>query len=284
MGAGSTDPLRLGLIGDPVAHSISPAMQGAGLAALGITATYELWPTPTGQLPARIAELRAPDVLGANVTVPHKGAVMDLLDEVSPLARRAGAVNTIVHRDGVLSGDNTDVHGFATGLGAVCRNPGSRAALILGAGGAARAVILALEAMGVARITIANRTPERAARLAEDLRPTSLRATGADAATLAREIRSASLLVNATSAGWHPGETPVAPELLRLLPRNAIVVDLTYRDTEFLRNARLLGLRTLDGLPMLVHQGARALALWTGRPAPLAAMLAAAERAREERR
>ena len=275
--------MRLGLIGDPVAHSLSPAIQGAALAALGLEATYELWPTPATELPARVAALRAPDVLGANVTVPHKLAVMDLLDAVSPLARRAGAVNTIVHQDGRLAGDNTDVHGFATSLLAACPNAGVRPALVLGAGGAARAVVLALEAMGVTRITVANRNPARAERLAADLAPTPLRVVAADEATLRRELVRVALLINATSLGWHPGETPLPLDLLAVLAPNCFVVDLTYRDTDLLVAARARGLRTLDGLPMLVHQGARALELWTGRQAPLAVMLDAAARARDAR-
>src|SRR5215211_4030228 len=111
---------RLGVIGDPVAHSISPAMQQPAFDALGIPATYELWHTVAEDLPARIASLRAPDVLGASVTVPHKVAVMALLDDISPLARRAGAVNTVINRDGRLTGDNTDAHGFGVSLQGAC--------------------------------------------------------------------------------------------------------------------------------------------------------------------
>ena len=273
-------PLRLGLIGDPIGHSLSPAMHHAGLAALGIHATYELGPTDAAALPERVAGLRAPDVLGANGTVPHKLAVMPLLDEVTPLARRAGAVNTILHRGNHLVGDNTDVAGFATALLAACPDAANRPVLVLGAGGAARAVVLALEGLGVERITVANRNPERARRLAGDLAPTSVRLVDAEESALRRALNRTDLLVNATSLGWRPGETPLSGELLDNLPHGALVVDLTYRDTDLLSAARARGLRTEDGLAMLVHQGARALELWTGRPAPLAAMLAAAERAR----
>ena len=168
MTAAAPPSLRLGLIGDPVAHSLSPAIQQPALDALGVPARYELWPTPVADLPARIAGLRTADVLGANVTVPHKLAVMALIDEVAPLARRAGAVNTIVNRAGRLVGENTDVPGFAASLAAVCPDPGERPALILGAGGAARAVLLALEGLGVAALAVANRDPERARRFAAD--------------------------------------------------------------------------------------------------------------------
>lgn len=273
--------LRVGVIGDPVAHSLSPAMQQPAFDAFAIPAIYERWPTPASELAERVAGLREPDVLGANVTVPHKVAVMALLDEVSPLARRAGAVNTIVNRDGRLAGDNTDIHGFATSVGEVCRNPRSRSTLVLGAGGAARAVALALEAMGVERIVIANRDPARAERLVADLAPTLLHPIAATEAALKPELRRTSLLINATSLGWRAGESPLAEEQIALLPRNALVVDLTYRDTDLLLAARARGLRTLDGLSMLVHQGARAFELWTGNAAPVELMRSAALVARD---
>lgn len=272
---------RVGVIGDPVAHSISPAMQQPALDALGIDATYERWHTPASELRQRIESLRAPDVLGANVTVPHKSAVMPYLDEVSKLADRAGAVNTIVNRGGRLFGDNTDVYGFVTSLVRACPDAGSRTALVLGAGGAARAVVLALTELGVATIGMHNRDPHRARRLADDLAPADLEVIEHDA--LPRAIGNASILVNATSLGWHAGELPVAPELIGRLPKNALVVDLTYRDTDLLLAAQARGLETLDGLPMLVYQGARALELWTGVPAPVDVMMNAARAARTPR-
>jgi shikimate dehydrogenase len=262
---------------------LSPAIQQSAFDALDIRARYELWPTPAVELPARVGGLRAPGVLGANVTVPHKVAVMELLDQVTALARRAGAVNTVVNRDGRLLGDNTDIHGFAAALSEACSDAAGRAALILGAGGAARAVVLALAEVGVAAVAIANRNLERAARLAADLGPLAPRVVVPDDAALAVELGRAMLLVNATSVGWHPGEAPLRLALLEALPAGALVADLTYRDTDLLAAARDRGLATLDGLPMLVHQGARAFELWTGRPAPRATMLRAAVRARDER-
>jgi shikimate dehydrogenase len=276
-------PKRVGVIGDPVAHSLSPAIQQPALDALGVPARYELWPTPAAELPARIAGLRAPDVLGANVTVPHKLAVMAHLDEVAPAARRAGAVNTIINERGRLRGENTDIHGFAASLGEVCSEPAARRVLLLGAGGAARAVVLALAGLGVATIVVANRDPARAGRLAADLAPAPLRLVGNDEATLRREVGQATLLINATSLGWHPGEAPLPLADLNVVPAGTLVVDLTYRDTDLLRAARARGLATLDGLGMLVHQGARALELWTGRPAPLPVMMAAGRAARAAR-
>lgn len=274
---------RLGVIGDPVAHSISPAMQQPAFDALGIPATYELWHTAAEQLPARIDSLRSSDVLGASVTVPHKVAVMALLDEISPLARRAGAVNTVINRDGHLTGDNTDAHGFGVSLKEACPDVKNRQALILGAGGAARAVVLALESLGVRHITLANRRLDRAEALASDLAPTPLTVIGADEAVLTSAFPQASVLINATSLGWRKGETPFPLEWLLLLPPGAIVADLTYRDTDLLEAARAQGFATLDGLGMLVYQGARAFQLWTGREAPVQTMWDAARQARAAR-
>ncbi len=276
----SGGPYRLGVIGDPVAHSLSPALHQPALDQLAIPAVYERWHTTAAELESRVERLRDPEFLGASVTVPHKIAVKDLLDEVSPAARRAGAVNTIVNRGGALFGDNTDIYGFgvtvADGFGK--RTP--QVAVVLGAGGAARAVVLALEATGVGEIMVANRDAERAARLARELDPAPVRPMRLDEEFLTWELPRADVLVNTTSLGWHPGETPIALPTLDLLPAGALVADLTYRDTDLLQAAQRRGLKTVDGLPMLVHQGARAFELWTGSPAPVETMLAAARAAR----
>lgn len=253
-------------------------MQQPALDALGINATYERWHTPLAELEARIESLRAPGILGANVTVPHKRAVMPFLDEVSRLALQAGAVNTIVNRSGRLSGENTDVHGFVTSLTEARPDAGDRIALILGAGGAARAVAIALNQIGIERIVIHNRNPARANQLAVDLSPILLDLIGDE--DLGRVISEAGIVVNATSLGWRPGEMPLDERLLTECPPNALIVDLTYRDTDLLVAARSRGLATLDGLPMLVHQGARALELWTGLIAPVEIMMHAALTAR----
>lgn len=275
--------MRLGLIGDPVAHSLSPAIQQPALDALGIPARYALWPTTSAELPARVAALRAPDALGANVTVPHKVAAMALVDELSETARRTGAINTIVRRDGRLFGDNTDVDGFRLALTESCPDAASHSALILGAGGAARAVVLGLSENGTTAIAVANRDPARAERLATDLAPTPVRVVPAGIRALVEELAVARLLINATTLGWHRGETPIPLDLIATLPGDALVVDLTYRETDLLAAATARDLATLDGLAMLVRQGARALELWTGRAAPLGLMEEAARRARDAR-
>lgn len=274
-------PYRLGVIGDPVAHSLSPALHQPALDELGIAATYERWHTAASDLPERIRGLRAPDVLGASVTVPHKIAVMPLLDEISATALRAGAVNTIVNRDGRLFGDNTDIYGFGVTVAEALAGERPKTALVLGAGGAARAVVLALEEAGIAEIVVANRDVDRAAKLASDLKPAPARAAELNDAVLVEELPRAGILVNATSLGWRAGEMPIEAEWLDLLPDDAVVADLTYRDTDLLLAAAERGLRTADGLPMLVHQGARAFTFWTGRAAPVETMLNAARAARD---
>jgi shikimate dehydrogenase len=279
----SGGPYRLGVIGDPVAHSLSPALHQPALDQLGIPAVYERWHTSAADLASRVASLRDPEILGASVTVPHKIAVMSMVDEISPAARRAGAVNTIVNRGGALFGDNTDIHGFGVTVYDVLGGRAPRVAIVLGAGGAARAVVLALEAAGVAEIVVANRDDSRVRQLVQDLHPAPVRPRRLDEDFLTRELPRAGLLVNATSLGWHPGETPIALPRLDLLPADAVVADLTYRDTDLLLSAQARGFKTADGLSMLVHQGARAFQLWTGSPAPVETMLAAARAARAER-
>jgi shikimate dehydrogenase len=276
----SGGPYRLGVIGDPVAHSLSPALHQPALDQLGIPAVYERWHTLAADVASRVESLRDPRILGASVTVPHKIAVIGLLDEVSPVARRAGAVNTIVNRGGALFGDNTDIYGFGVTVSDALGGRTPQVAVVLGAGGAARAVVLALESAGAGEIVVANRDEGRAGQLAHELHPAPVRPMRLDEDFLARELPRAELLVNATSLGWHPGETPIALSRLDLLPDGAVVADLTYRDTDLLLAAQARGLRTVDGLPMLVHQGARAFELWTGSPAPVETMLAATRAAR----
>ena len=268
---------RAGVIGNPVEHSLSPHMHNAAMQALGIDAIYELWPTAVEDLSARIGSLRQPDMLGANVTVPHKQAVMHLMDEVTETAQRIGAVNTIIPTGDGLVGDNTDAYGFQAALLERVEPLSLRTALVLGAGGASRAVIVALMDMGLERIVIANRTDSRAAELAQEF--------GVGMAPWESVgdmvFPEADVLVNATSLGWHD-EMPVNAAALDRLSADSVVVDLTYRDTAFLREAAHRGFVAIDGLGMLIHQGARALTLWTGFDAPVDVMRAAvlAEQAR----
>lgn len=258
---------RAALIGNPVDHSLSPFMHNAAFRALGIDAVYELWHTEADDVPTAVARVREPGILGANVTVPHKQAVMPLVDELTETARRIGAVNTLVSNGNSLLGDNTDAFGFRRAIEERYGSLTGERAVILGAGGAARAVIVALQEMGLRSLTIANRTRARAEALATGLGASVVDWDDAPE----RAFPDAGVLVNATSLGWHD-ELPVDAGALAALRAGALVVDLTYRDTALLRAASASGLRTLDGLGMLVHQGARAFSLWTAREAPVDAM------------
>jgi len=275
--------LWLGVIGDPVEHSISPAIHQPALDAMRIPATYERWPTTLEELPARIASLRAVDVIGANVTLPHKEHVLPLVDETTSLARRAGAVNTILNRNGRLYGDNTDVYGLARSLRSHYDALDGCQAVVLGAGGAARAVVLALESADAGTISVVNRSLDRAERLRDDLAPAPVVAVQSETAAAAGALETADILVNATALGWKRGETPLPADRLAQLRDDALVVDITYRDTDLLDAARARGLRTLDGLEMLVFQGARSLQIWTGKEPPVDIMLEAARAARAAR-
>lgn len=272
--------LRVGVIGDPVAHSLSPVFQQAALDELGINASYERWHTPADELPDRIASLRTPDVLGANVTVPHKERTRELVDTVSPLAATVGAVNTIIPRDGELHGDNTDVYGFRESLLEVRPAVQRDAVLVLGAGGAARAVLMAIEELGVARVAVANRSIERAVRVVSELIPGGAATMPLNQVSIIAAIRDYSVIVNATSIGWNSDEAVLSDAVLDEVAPGSLIVDLTYRSTALLRAAERRGFATLDGLPMLVHQGARSFELWTGEPAPVEVMMRAAEAAR----
>jgi shikimate dehydrogenase len=268
--------LQAGLIGDPVGHSLSRVMHHAAFAELGINADYALWETPLALLEGRVAALRGENMLGANVTVPHKQAVIPYLDDLSATARRAGAVNTIIPRDGELRGDNTDVYGFARALAEVI-DPGEvRRAVVVGAGGASRAVLVALQDAGVDDIVLVNRTLARAEEMVADLdepgKPIIQVRSLEDLPLVAID---STVVVNATSVGWHGDELPFDASVLDVVAANAVVVDLTYRETAVLRAARDRRLAGLDGLSMLIHQGARAFELWTGQAAPVEIMRSA---------
>lgn len=270
------------LLGYPVGHSLSPRMHGAAFAELGIDADYRLWETHPTQLAAHVAALRGDGFLGANVTIPHKEQVLPLLDEVSPLALRAGAVNTIVKRGATLHGENTDIGGFLWPLRAGGATLERWRVTLLGAGGAARGVAVALLDAGVPRLTIVNRTAERAQALAAALDDARIDVLTLGDSWVGGALAQSDLVVNSTAAGWRPEDPPVlAPDLLQRLPDHALVYDLTYRRTPLLAAAEARGLATIDGLPMLVEQGALAFQFWTGREAPRPTMWAAAVAGRD---
>ena len=383
--------LRVGLIGDPVAHSYSPRFQQAAFDACGIPAHYDLWRTEEGELSARIASLLAPQSLGANITIPYKEAVLPLLDVVDPLAARIGAVNTIVHRNEYLYGYNTDAPGLLhalveLGVGKL-REPqylasaggdelmraregdrvrarggdrdrqthfvvppmggGDKAkgddrdrastkgddrdrakggdrdratarvartfpldgrdgrawqdlkesfsfegytVVLLGAGGAARGAAFALVNASVERLVIVNRNLERAQRLAAEVQQESNCQVFCLNDPEFLIPHPATLVINATPVGMHGAGkqeqreaenastfSPLPAEILARFAPDTVVFDMIYNptQTQLLCQARILGLRAVNGLPMLLHQGALAFTLWTGQPAPLEVMRSA---------
>lgn len=259
---------------------MSPVIQQAALDHLGIDARYEAWPVPPECLAEKVQSLRASDVLGANVTVPHKEAVIPLLDSLDDWARTVGAVNTVVNRDGKLVGYNTDGYGFMQGLKEAGFDPSGARVLILGAGGAARGVVLAL-AEHVSSVVIANRTVERARRLAEELRARGLSVSVVpmDGDLLCKAALESTLIVNCTTLGMkHSLQENEAPLRAEHIPQSCLAYDLVYNPlrTPFLREAEKAGARTMGGLTMLVHQGVAAFKLWTGCDAPAGVMMKAA--------
>jgi shikimate dehydrogenase len=302
---------HVGIIGFPVAHSLSPRMQQAAFDACGIAARYALWETAPTDLSARIASLRAPEMLGANVTIPHKTAALALVDECDPLAARVGAINTIANHDGRLVGYNTDVGGLMRALATNQEQPfypqGKRA-VILGTGGAARAAAFGLLEGGVAELIVMGRNQAHLDSLLQHLqesrlkthleaappgRPTSappfqahlhssqrVQAGAASLHTAAlgspeanQFLARADLLVNATSVGLHENNTQMLVDVQVLSPA-ALVMDMIFNppETLLLRAARARGCVTLNGLAMLLYQGALAFELWTGQPAPVEVM------------
>ncbi len=273
---------RLGIIGYPIGHSISPIFQQAGLDHLGIDATYEKWEVTPEGVGDFVAGLRAPGTLGINITVPHKQAVIPFLDEVDEWATAAGAVNTIVNHDGHLTGHNTDGPGFLRALLVETGyDPSRTRALILGAGGAARGILLALIRGGVDSLVIANRTLERAETLAQ---LSSDNGVGSEAISLSGDAvteaaASADLIVNCTTMGMsHGPDEHGSPISAAQIPATAIVNDVVYTPllTPILKEAAAAGATALGGLHMLVYQGVLSFQMWTGVDAPVDVMLAAA--------
>jgi len=278
--------LRVGLIGNPVAHSFSPRLQQPAFDALGISARYELWPTQDEQLLERVSSLCGKLYLGANVTIPHKQAVLPLLDKIDPLAESIGAVNTIVHQDDYLHGYNTDAPGLLHalhehGLGEVDKDGNislhGYTAVLLGAGGAARGAAFGLASAGVKRLIILNRHLERAQRLAADVQQTYDGPVFSLSDPNFLLSHSSSIIINATSVGMHEDASPLPAEVLARFDADTFVYDMIYNpiQTHLLCQARAMGLNAANGLSMLLHQGALAFTLWTGKPAPLAVMRSA---------
>jgi shikimate dehydrogenase len=273
---------RVVLIGHPVAHSLSGAMQQAAFDELGIDARYELWDRAPIALADAITELRGDDFLGANVTIPHKERVVPMVEKLTEEAGATGAVNTLTREGKRLVGHNTDVAGFKVALdGLVGRQKMPRQAVVLGAGGGARAVVYGLIREGFQRVIVFNRHLHRAEGLVKHFGRTAshmeLRAMPWHESIIESEVAKTKILINATSIGLTADVSPVPAEVLH---DDLLVLDLIYARTRLLQDAAAIGATTSDGETMLLHQGAAAFTLWTGQPAPLALMQAKLAEAR----
>jgi shikimate dehydrogenase len=293
-----------GVIGAPVRHSLSPALHNASFAALGLDWVYLAFPVPPGRVGGAVAAMRALPIAGLNVTMPHKASILPHLDRVSPTVAALGAANTLVLAGDEVVGENVDGDGFLDALRLdLGFEPEGRRCLVVGAGGAARAVVLALAQAGAGEVLVANRTPVRAEKAA------SLAGRAGKVGTVA-QAGEADLVVNATPVGMggaggpavpgpagpavaRPGAAEVpgpgalpgtlageggSPVPAGCLGPGQLVIDLIYHphQTELLAEAATRGARTANGLGMLVRQAARSFRLWTGVEAPVEAMWAAA--------
>ena len=280
----------ISVIGYPLKHSVSPDFQQAALDFYKLDIQYKARETKAEDLPSTIAELKQPQNLGANITIPYKETILHLVDEIDDFASLIGAVNTVVNRDGRLIGLNTDASGFLKALHEDAKfEPENKRVVILGAGGAARAVSLALLHEKVSFLTIANRTPAKAESLAAYLvkratnkMNTEIAAVPWQNSKLTESIKQCQLIVNCTTLGMkcspEEGQSPLASSLI---PKDALVYDLVYNpsETPLLRIAKEAGANTIGGLAMLIYQGAASFKLWTGREAPLDIMFEAARQA-----
>ncbi|HLM95332.1 MAG TPA: shikimate dehydrogenase [Acidimicrobiales bacterium] len=270
----------VGVIGDPIAHSLSPLLHNAAFDALGLDWVSVAFPVRAGAAEAALVGMRALGIAGLSVTMPHKEQAFSAVDHTTEVARRLEAVNCVTWRDGELWGDSTDGEGFLAALArAAGFDPRGKRCLVIGAGGAARAVTVALAEAGAAEVVVVNRSAPRAERAVALAGSVGRVGSGAD-------VTGAELVVQATPVGMdradgtESGRLPLDPDALHA---GQVVVDLVYHPavTPLLRAAQSRGARAVGGLGMLVHQAALSLERWTGRAVPVEAMWAAA-RARSE--
>jgi shikimate dehydrogenase len=265
----------VGVMGDPIEHSVSPAMQNMAFTAMDLDYAYVPFKVKKADLGTAVLAVRALNIRGLNVTIPHKVEIIPLLDEIDSLAREIGAVNVLVNDDGILKGYNTDAEGFLHVLLEHGVEPEGKNVVILGAGGAARAISFTLAGRG-ANLIILNRTPSNAAKCAADVSNATgqtVEVLALDAKNLSDAMERGDILVNTTSVGMFPGknDTLVSVNLIR---PHFIVADIVYNPykTRLLADAEKAGARTINGLEMLIWQGALAFEKWTGRKAPLNVM------------
>ena len=273
-----------GIIGDPVAHSLSSLMQNRAFGVCGLNCCYVPFQVDAGGLPAAVTAVRVLGLGGVNVTIPHKERVLEYLDELDRSAALIGAVNTIVNRGGRLFGHNTDGAGFLASMHEGGFDPGGRRVVLLGAGGAARAVAFVMTQSGIGSLAIFDVIGSKAEKLAADLAPVAscLIAAGELASSdLPEALAEADLLVNASPVGMFPNQEARPPVDPRQLTAGTLVYDLVYNPlrTKLISEAEARGCRVLSGAGMLVYQGAIAFELWTGRRAPVETMRQVLEQA-----
>jgi shikimate dehydrogenase len=269
----------VGVFGWPVAHSLSPPMHNAAFAALGLDYIYVPFAVAPESLERAIVGLDSLGIVGVNLTIPHKERVVPLLDEITEEARLVGAVNTVHCVNGRLLGDNTDGRGFYAPLKEQGLAVAGQRVVVLGAGGAARSVVFQLAREG-AKVALTNRTPERAERLAQEVRDAGFPADAVrtlapdDVDGLAAALLDASLLVQTTRVGMHPEPEALPPVPLTAFHPDLLVYDLVYNpiQTRLLQEAEARGCRTMTGVKMLVYQGAVAFQRWTGQWPPTEVM------------
>lgn len=252
----------LGITGDPLGHSLSPVLHNWAFGETGFAGLYLAWPVPAKNLANFFLAVRTLGILGGNITIPHKVAAMNFVDKLSSVAKKIGAINTFYWRDELLCGENTDVSGFMKPIGG--RN--FVHALVLGAGGAARAVVAGLKELGIPKIDIANRSPAKAKILADEFGVCAI-------PWEERQDLNVDLIVNATSQGMQGAQADSSPYPAEAFAgRHGLVYDLVYNplETRLLREASRAGWETQNGLRMFVEQAREAFRLWTGVEMPLA--------------
>jgi shikimate dehydrogenase len=268
-----------GVIGDPVEHSLSPAIQNAAFNHLKLDFVFLAFRVKAVELEDAMRGMRGLGIHGLNVTMPHKKAVTAFVDELDPTAKFLCAVNTILNRNGRLCGFNTDGVGALKALQENGATLSGKKVLLLGAGGAAKAITFSL-AKEADELVLLNRTPEKAKELAESLNQIlGKKVTGATLSpnAIQENLRDSDVLINATSVGMHPNasQSPVAPEWLK---PDLTVMDIVYNpvETKLAKDAKAAGARVISGVEMLIHQGAASFEIWTGRSAPVEVMRKAA--------
>ncbi|WP_051261682.1 shikimate dehydrogenase [Desulfovibrio inopinatus] len=259
---GQGETQQLGIIGFPLGHTLSPLVHNWGFSKFGLDAVYTAWPTPPEDLESMVERIRSEPIAGLSVTIPHKTAIIPFLDSITGLAHAVGAVNTVFWRDGKLWGDNTDVAGFAKPL--AVRDVRSGSALVLGAGGAALAVIVGLQELGIGPLYLANRTDEKAEELAAHFDINFI-------PWAERGRCRTRILVNTTPIGMAGKFEGLSPWNKYDFEKGQLAYDIVYNpgETRFLREAQSLGVNVIMGVEMFLYQALEQFRIWTGRDLPV---------------